>query len=155
MGRVVQVRDLREDSLVQVRDFYGSLRVTETHWPPEAVTTRILYHGTIEHGTQLFGGDLRKHLQATTRRTRRGPRPAILRANQPPNIAVVGLGAGTLAVYGEPGDTFTFFEINPAVERLAGILHLSARVESHRKYRLRGCATLAGTQSRTALLVTT
>ncbi len=117
---VVQVRDLREDSLVQVRDFYGSLRVTETHWPPEAVTTRILYHGTIEHGTQLFGGDLRR-----TPTSYYAPDSGVglaLRfccANHPRNIGVVGLGTGTLAAYGEPGDVFTFFEINPEVERLA------------------------------------
>ena len=119
---VIQVRDLREDSLVQVRDFYGSLRVTETHWPPEAVTTRILYHGTIEHGTQLFGGDLRR-----TPTSYYAPDSGVglaLRfccARHPRNIGVVGLGTGTLAAYGEPGDVFTFFEINPEVERLARI----------------------------------
>jgi spermidine synthase len=35
------------------------------------------------------------------------------------NIGVVGLGAGTLAAYGKPGDKITFYEINPAVEPIA------------------------------------
>ena len=31
----------------------------------------------------------------------------------------MGLGAGTLAAYGEPGQQMTFFEINPAVVDVA------------------------------------
>ena len=34
-------------------------------------------------------------------------------------IGVVGLGAGTLAAWGRPGDTFRFYEINPDVEQIA------------------------------------
>src|SRR5205814_2157109 len=35
------------------------------------------------------------------------------------HVAVVGLGAGTLASYGEPGQEMTFYEINPAVIEMA------------------------------------
>ena len=35
------------------------------------------------------------------------------------DVAVVGLGAGTVAAYGEPGQAMTFFEINPAVVSVA------------------------------------
>jgi hypothetical protein len=35
------------------------------------------------------------------------------------DVAVVGLGAGTLAAYGEPGQRMTFYEIDPAVARIA------------------------------------
>jgi hypothetical protein len=34
-------------------------------------------------------------------------------------IGVVGLGAGSLAAYARPGQTWTFFEIDPTVERIA------------------------------------
>ena len=34
-------------------------------------------------------------------------------------IGVVGLGVGTIAAYGKPGDLIRFYEINPAVIRLA------------------------------------
>jgi spermidine synthase len=34
-------------------------------------------------------------------------------------IGVVGLGTGTLAVYGRVGDLFRFYEINPAVRQVA------------------------------------
>jgi len=35
------------------------------------------------------------------------------------DVAVIGLGTGSLASYGRPGGTFTFFEIDPAVARIA------------------------------------
>lgn len=35
------------------------------------------------------------------------------------NVALVGLGAGTLAAYAMPGSTFIFYEIDPAVIRIA------------------------------------
>jgi spermidine synthase len=34
-------------------------------------------------------------------------------------VGVLGLGVGTLAVYGQPGDVYRFYEINQAVIRLA------------------------------------
>ena len=36
-----------------------------------------------------------------------------------PRVGVIGLGAGTVACYAEPGDHFTFYEIDPGVARLA------------------------------------
>src|SRR5262249_30741221 len=36
-----------------------------------------------------------------------------------PEVAIVGLGAGSLAPYGQPGQHFTFYEIDPSVVRLA------------------------------------
>ncbi|MFO0870626.1 MAG: fused MFS/spermidine synthase [Pirellulales bacterium] len=38
---------------------------------------------------------------------------------EPLRVAVVGLGIGTMAAYGEPGDLFKFYEINPQVEAFA------------------------------------
>jgi len=38
---------------------------------------------------------------------------------RPLRVGVIGLGVGTLAAYGRPGDEFDFYEINPAVERFA------------------------------------
>ena len=34
------------------------------------------------------------------------------------HVAVVGLGVGTLATYAEPGQLWTFYEIDPAAERI-------------------------------------
>jgi hypothetical protein len=46
---------------------------------------------------------------------------ALIHFPRPTNrtFGVVGLGVGTLAAYGQPGDTFRFYELNPAVKQLA------------------------------------
>jgi hypothetical protein len=41
------------------------------------------------------------------------------RMGAPARIGVVGLGAGTLAAYGRPGDLYRFYEINPQVLQIA------------------------------------
>jgi hypothetical protein len=40
-------------------------------------------------------------------------------ADRPRNVAVIGLGAGSTATWGKPGDRFRYYEINPAVEAIA------------------------------------
>ena len=40
----------------------------------------------------------------------------------PRRIGVIGLGAGTMAAYGQPGDIMRFYEINPAVAPIANTL---------------------------------
>jgi spermidine synthase len=37
----------------------------------------------------------------------------------PQRVGILGLGCGTLAAYGRPGDTYRIYEINPLVMRLA------------------------------------
>ncbi len=123
-----QAKVLGEDTLVELRSFYGSLRVTETHLPPEAETTRTLYHGRIQHGTQLFGNGLRTQPSSYYAHNS-GVGFALDLCCQsldgetrPRHIGVVGLGTGTLAAYGKAGDEITFYEIDPLVERLARAL---------------------------------
>ena len=54
-----------------------------------------------------------------------GPNSGIgitLRAAEGPTplkVGVIGLGVGTLAAYGRPGDHYEFYEINPLVVQLA------------------------------------
>ena len=38
---------------------------------------------------------------------------------RPIRVGVIGLGAGTLATYGDADDTYRFYDINPAVPRIA------------------------------------
>jgi hypothetical protein len=99
------------------RSFFGVHRVFER---PEQ-NVRFLVHGGIVHGVQ--------HLDAAQRREptmyyhKNGPIGQILTAlHKSPeknNIGVVGLGIGTLAAYGEAGQQWTFFEIDPAIADLA------------------------------------
>jgi hypothetical protein len=109
----------RRNTPVAVRNFYGGLRVKQTIGYPAAVT-RTLSNGTIQHGTQIFTDALRK--TPTTYYAEDSGIGLAMRwccESRTRNIGVVGLGAGTLAAYGKPGDKITFYEINPAVEPIA------------------------------------
>ncbi|HEU4854549.1 MAG TPA: fused MFS/spermidine synthase [Nitrosospira sp.] len=80
---------------------------------------RVLNHGSINHGGQYLAADRR--LEPTTYY---GPTAGIGLAiahtrSQGKKVGVIGLGAGTLAVYGQPGDVYRFYEINPQVIELA------------------------------------
>jgi len=112
-------RAYQRNTPVAIRNFYGSLRVKQTVGYPGA-TIRTLTNGSIQHGTQIFTSELRK--TPTTYYAEDSGIGIAMRwccQGQPRNIGVVGLGAGTLAAYGQPGDRITFYEINPAVEPIA------------------------------------
>jgi hypothetical protein len=81
--------------------------------------TRTLFHGTIEHGAQFLWPPLRYRPT-----TYYGPDSGIgivLREgfSGPKRVGLVGLGIGTLVAYGQPGDTFRFYEINRQVINIA------------------------------------
>ncbi|MEG3178466.1 fused MFS/spermidine synthase [Sphingomonas sp. RB3P16] len=86
-------------------------------------TERQLAHGTTVHGTQLLGSPARERTPTTYYVPGSGVGQA-LRAvpglyGPKARIGVVGLGAGTLACYAQPGQTWRFFEIDPAIVRIA------------------------------------
>jgi hypothetical protein len=113
-----QVRSDRESSVAQQRNFYGTLRVMEGH-AGEAVE-RVLVNGVIQHGKQVFSDSARR--EPTTyygRASGVGLAIDLCCGERPRRIGVIGLGAGTLAAYGRPGDVIRFYDINPAVEPLA------------------------------------
>ena len=78
---------------------------------------RVLMHGTTLHGRQ------REHGRSTAPTTYYGPDSGVGRAmlaaerlyGPGARIGVVGLGVGTLACYRRPGQSWTFFEIDPEV----------------------------------------
>ncbi len=84
-------------------------------------TERRLAHGTTLHGIQLKGANSR--LPTTYYVANSGVGRAMLAAPEffGPNarIGVVGLGSGTLACYAQPGQQWHFYEIDPAVVRIA------------------------------------
>jgi len=109
----------RRDTALAVRNFYGSLRVKQTLSYPGA-TVRTLTNGTIQHGTQIFSPELRK--TPTSYYAEDSGVGLALRmccAGRARNIGVIGLGVGTIAAYGQPGDRIRFYEINPAVAPIA------------------------------------
>ena len=102
------------------RNFYAALRVKQNYGFPGAVL-RTLTNGSIEHGTQIFGADAERRTPTTYYAEDSGVGLALRFCcqNRPRTIGVIGLGAGTIAAYGRPGDRIRFYEINPAVAPIA------------------------------------
>lgn len=103
--------------LVSARNFYGMLRVTAREDSNGAF--RELQHGRTRHGLEYLEA-ARKDWPTSYY----GPHSGIalaLNALDKTNrrIGVVGLGVGTMAAWGRPGDIFRFYEINPDVEQIA------------------------------------
>ena len=98
------------------RTFFGTLRVTEN-----AAGQHLLVHGTTLHGLQSFTPH--PSLEPLGYYSRSGPIGDVFARLQPPSgfrqVGIIGLGVGTLAAYGQPGQTFAFYEIDPAVVRIA------------------------------------
>jgi len=113
-----QVHSDRDSSVAQRRNFYGTLRVMEGH--AGGAVERVLVNGVIQHGKQVFSDSMRRE-PTTYYGHASGVGLAIdLCCNgRPRRIGVIGLGAGTLAAYGRPGDVIRFYDINPAVEPIA------------------------------------
>jgi SAM-dependent methyltransferase len=100
------------------RNFYGTLLVAQIE--SDLGPMRMLYHGTTHHGFQLL--DPSRRTQPTLyyqRGSGVGDTMELYPATGNRKIGLVGLGVGTLAAYGKPGDTFRFYEINPDIERIA------------------------------------
>jgi hypothetical protein len=106
--------------IVVARNFYGQLRVANEGDPRiDDDASRKLIHGVINHGQQMLREEYRR-LPVTYF----CPQSGIGRAmkaleGHPRRIAILGLGCGTLAAYGRPGDTLRIYEINPQVVEIA------------------------------------
>lgn len=111
---------LSEDKPVYAgRNFFGLIRVWKETGPEAKVIT--LTHGTTTHGGQLL--DPKRRLEPILYYVLGSPLPQLLsmptvaHADRP--IAVVGLGTGTVACLGRPGQRLTFYEIDPEIEKVA------------------------------------
>jgi hypothetical protein len=101
--------------LHQERSFYGAYRVMRVG------EARLLYHGTTIHGAQ-FADSARRNRPLTYYHPA-GPVGEVFETLgarlDGKRIGVVGLGAGSLLCHGRPGQRWTFYEIDAAVERIA------------------------------------
>jgi hypothetical protein len=115
-----QVRQYDDDAVALMRNFYGTLRVRESHLPPQSDTDRQLLNGTIEHGAEWFAPQfLGQPLTYYALDSGLGLAMRLCCGTDPKRVGVIGLGTGTVAAYGNHGDVIRFYEINPLVERLA------------------------------------
>jgi hypothetical protein len=114
------MRQMVDGYLVVARNFYGQLRVMDDGDPlRDPYASRILIHGTINHGAQFHAPELRRQPS-----TYFCPESGIGRAlreleGAPRRIGMLGMGCGTIAAYGRRGDTLRIYEINPLVPVLA------------------------------------
>jgi hypothetical protein len=108
-------------SIAAVRNFYGILRVSE-RTDQYGRHLRDLTHGVIEHGFE-FLDETSNHALRDKPTSYYGPHSGvalgIVTTPKPRRIGIVGLGTGTIAAWGLPGDTYHFYEINPAVDDIA------------------------------------
>ena len=117
---VVYVREKTADALVIQRNFYGVVRVKDIgDAKTDADAVRSLIHGVIMHGEQRL--DPARRMEPTSYY---GPRSGVglaiaLAPEEPRHVGVIGLGVGTLATYGRPGDRYRMYEINPQVVDIA------------------------------------
>ena len=103
---------------VRTRSYFGVYTVSTR----PGGSARVLTHGTTVHGVQ----SLRPGTQTlpTSYYTSKSGVGLALTNAQPlygaaARIGVIGLGTGTLACYRVPGQSWTFFEIDPAIVRIA------------------------------------
>lgn len=111
------------ETLHDERSFFGAVKVTRER----EGRFLLLVYGNTMHGKQALdpkienvplayyhpsgpAGDVLGPLPPE-------PLPEGARANR--SVGVIGLGIGSLAAYARPGDTWTFFEVNPGVVELA------------------------------------
>lgn len=109
--------EMQNRTLHAERNFFGTLSV---RLDPET-STRVLFHGNTIHGRQFIADAYQR--EPLSYFHREGPLGQIFDAFNSnaasPNVAVVGLGTGSMACYSFPGQHWTFYEINPAVISIA------------------------------------
>jgi SAM-dependent methyltransferase len=102
----------------RTRSYFGVYTVRDY----EDRAHRTLSHGTTLHGTQLLTPG-RTRLATSYYGPNSGVGLAFTRASTlygaDASVGVVGLGTGTLACYRQPGQNWTFFEIDPAIVHIA------------------------------------
>jgi len=117
----IQTNAYSQNSLATYRNFYGILNVKEKMPDDPENHHIVLTHGITNHGYQ-FTSPEKRHLPTAyyvegsgvgTGFKNNPTRPAPLK------VGIIGLGVGVLAVYGQEGDEFRFYEINPAVVEIA------------------------------------
>lgn len=104
-------------TLFRGRSFFGVYRVSVN----SSGTRHSLLHGTTLHGTQNL--DPKQRATPISYYYPSGPIGQVFQvfahARPKANVGLVGLGSGGLACYAKPSQQFTFFEIDPLIERIA------------------------------------
>ena len=114
-----QMLDPGPQTVVRFRDFYGCVSVERKNGETSLV------HGNVIHGTQINKpGEELTPTRYFAPGAGVGYAMKLVRARFAPNskvldAAVVGLGSGTFACYGQKGDHILYYEIDPNVIKIA------------------------------------
>jgi hypothetical protein len=120
---------IQEGAMYQDRSFFGVLKVEDSFarypedrsYPAEAYfAVHRLVHGTTLHGKQFLEKELRNLPSSYYHAS--GPVGMLVRNyNRDPkrNLAVIGLGTGTVAAYALPGQRLDYYDIDPVVVDIA------------------------------------
>jgi hypothetical protein len=117
---LVLVGSFFSGELFSKRNFYGVIRVRGDLVGDPPRPAYLMAHGITVHGLQFIDED--RDLPTTYYVRDGGAGLAILnhpRYGQGLRVGMLGVGAGTLAIYGLPGDVYRLYEINPVVTDLA------------------------------------
>jgi spermidine synthase len=119
---VFEVQSFLQTAISVSRNFYGVLTVEKLDRDDPEHERLDLRNGRIVHGFQYVAAEKRR--EPTSYYTQESGIGLALRdhprrAAGPLKVGVVGLGTGTIATYGRSGDTFRFYDINPAVVALS------------------------------------
>jgi len=109
---------LDEGDLLHVeRNYFGVKKVVSVRQG----RFHVLYHGTTVHGIEDMAEMHVNEPLAYYHRT--GPVGEVFQflsyQEEDPDVAAIGLGAGAVASYAKPGQSFDFYEIDPGVARIA------------------------------------
>ena len=120
--RNVHKGERTEVLLDQVRNFYGTVAVKERRFAKEPERDdRVFFSGNVTHGQQFLSDKLR-HVPTTYYARDSGIGETLqwaMSQKSSLSVALIGLGAGTLANYARPADAYDFYEINPAAVQIA------------------------------------
>jgi SAM-dependent methyltransferase len=116
-----EVRDFTTSTVYIARNYYGVLRVKEYEATPGDPDSRYrtLVHGAILHGEQWLSQKYRRAATTYYKTTSGIGRTLLAFEGQPIRVGIIGLGAGSLAVYGDADDVYRFYDIDPAVVAVA------------------------------------
>ena len=109
----------QRDVRVAKRSFYGVLRVKEYGVPGEESHLRRLVHGTIMHGEQYLHESTRRQPTTYYQQTSGIGVAIASKQDHAVKVGVIGLGTGTIAAYGRPGDLYRFYDIDANVIGIA------------------------------------
>lgn len=113
-------RDTVRGYRVVARNFYSQIRVSEVDQQDGLGVRRKLLHGSINHGEQILDNAYRTSpVTYFCLETGIGRAMRATEEQGPRRVGILGLGCGTLAAYGRPGDVFRVYEINQQVVDVA------------------------------------